>query len=731
MADSCSPVGAHDAGERSDAGFSPAARWRQLRFYTGYLWQFVVLQRQTPLVYGIAPTDRCNLACRGCRIANTGRPDMTWDQLGVVMRDAYRRGFRELYFTGGEPMLWRDAGRNLSDAILEAKRIGFFHVHVYTNGLCGLDTPADLAWVSIDGLPGAYAQRRGNHFHQVERAVRSTPHGEIAAIYVVDRNSAEQVEPFLAWVVATEFPVLGVMFYFHTPYYGRDELFLSAEDRAPIIDRLLDCIGRGLPVLNSRAGLLALQSGDWPRRFGVAAVCDVDGESVCCRASDATCADCGYAACTELTELQRLRPSAILGHDEVLVNDWHRWLVRSTTRTVRRYLVGPEQRWVFERPAPHWAPSRVERTSLYLHVPFCRHFCPYCPYTKVPYRESHLAPYTKAAIAEVDWWAEAIGPAEVTSVYIGGGTPTLALDSVDRILQHVRGRFHLSGDICIETNPGDLDEATIRRLHDMGVELVSLGVQSFQPEKLAVLGRDYAPPVAERALSLLANSDFASVNADLMFALPQQTAADVVADLAQAARLGADQITTYPLFTFPYTSVGKYLALKTVQMPNLRMRHSHYRAISDWCAQHDFERVSVWGFKHGAVPRYSSVTRDGYIGIGPGAGSHLPDGFVLNTFDLESWMAATCSGRSVIALRMPFAAEMAGWWWLYWRFYDTHIPVGVLGTALGTDASKARHWLKALEWTGLAERDDEQLDLTERGAFWLHLVQNYFRAQFM
>ena len=184
----------------------------------------------------------------------------------------------------------------------------------------------------------------------------------------------------------------------------------------------------------------------------------------------------------------------------------------------------------------------------------------------------------------------------------------------------MRERFRLTGDICIETNPADVDEETVKRLQDMGVALVSLGVESFQPENLATIGRDYEPVVAERALALLAESGFASVNADIMFALPGQTADDVTADLARAAQLGADQLTTYPLFTFPYTSVGKYLRLTAVRMPNLRVRQAHYRAISRWCGEHGFERVSVWGFKHGAVPRYSSVTRDGYIGIGPGAG---------------------------------------------------------------------------------------------------------------
>ena len=294
----------------------------KLRTYLPFFWRFVVLRRPAPLIFGIVLTDRCNLACRGCRVANTGRPDMTWGRLVDTLQDAYRRGFRELYYTGGEPMLWRDGDHTIEDAIAEARRIGFFHVHVYTNGTLGLDTSADLVWVSMDGLPGAFERRRGDHFHAVEDAVRSGPHPKVAIIYTIDRNTASGnaagsiaggIEPFLRWVRETAFPVIGVMFYFHTPYYGRDELFLTANERAPVIDRLLGCIRAGLPLLNSRAGLLALKSGDWPRRVPVAHLADIEGEYVCCRASDDVCSDCGYAACTELTEVQRLRPTALLG----------------------------------------------------------------------------------------------------------------------------------------------------------------------------------------------------------------------------------------------------------------------------------------------------------------------------------------------------------------------------------------------------------------------------------
>lgn len=285
----------------------------RLRYYVSYAWRFVVLRRPVPLIYGIVLTDRCNFACEGCRLANTGRPDMTYDELVAHLVRGHERGARDVYFTGGEPTLWRDGERTLLNAIEAARRIGYFHVHVYTNGSQGLSWPADLIWVSMDGLPETFALRRGDHFAEVEHAVRGTSHPRLAVIYTIDRHTESGIEDFLDWVRDTRLPVLGVMFYFHTPYYGIDELFLSVEERSPIIDRLQRCIRDGLPVMNSRAGLHALQTGRWERRTPAAVVVDVDGESVCCRASDEVCAECGYAAAAEIVEAQHFRPSALAG----------------------------------------------------------------------------------------------------------------------------------------------------------------------------------------------------------------------------------------------------------------------------------------------------------------------------------------------------------------------------------------------------------------------------------
>lgn len=398
---------------------------------------------------------------------------------------------------------------------------------------------------------------------------------------------------------------------------------------------------------------------------------------------------------------------------------------------MRHHLVGPTQQWRFERPGDSWAPPQIARTSLYLHVPFCKNRCPYCPYTKVAYRPELVDRYRAAGEAELELWSHALGRPEVTSIYIGGGTPTLATDAVAALIDKARDCFDVTGEVCIETNPADVTDVVVDKLLAAGVSLVSLGVQSFDPRNLAVIGRRYEPDVARSALDRLARAGFASVNADIMFALPGQTVDGLLADLDEAARLGANQITTYPLFTFPYTSVGEYLELKGVRLPPLAVRHAQYAAISRWCERNGFERVSVWGFRRGAAPRYSSVTRDGYVGIGPGSGSHLPDGFTLNTFDLDAWEARVESGRLPVALRMPFTPQMAGWWWLYWRFYDTRIPAAALDDELGADSAKARRWLSAIMAAGLAHRENGSYELTDSGAFWLHLVQNHFALAYV
>lgn len=377
------------------------------------------------------------------------------------------------------------------------------------------------------------------------------------------------------------------------------------------------------------------------------------------------------------------------------------------------------------RPARDIPLDVVGPVGLYIHIPFCKSLCPYCPYHRIAYREDLVAPYVSALMVEADEYARRLGRVEVNSIYIGGGTPTLLLRELGKLLENLRRRFNVTGDVCIEVHPGHAPDAVLDELIAQGVGLVSLGVQSFNDRHLQAIGRSYPSAVLRPAVERVLARPFKSVNVDLMFALPGQRVGDLLDDLQAATSTGVGQVTAYPLLTFPYTSVGEFRRLRRVRLPNVARRRGMYRAIHDHFAAEGYERVSVWGFKRDGLPRYSSVTRDHYIGLGAGAGSCLPDGFHLNTFPVESYLAACEPGRLPVALRMEFTEAMSRWLWLYWRMYDTYVPRDGL-TAFGAERAKAERLLSTLRGLDMCTEEPDGYRLTQRGAFWVHLLQNHF-----
>ncbi|MCK4643546.1 coproporphyrinogen III oxidase family protein [bacterium] len=400
------------------------------------------------------------------------------------------------------------------------------------------------------------------------------------------------------------------------------------------------------------------------------------------------------------------------------------------TRSIRRYLVGPQQEFIFKR-AESIDLGRIESIDLYIHIPFCKNLCPYCPYNKIKYDESYSKPYLEAILNEIEMYYEKLGAVNIDSIYIGGGTPTNLIDELGVILERVRKRFRVSGNVCIETNPNDIDQENVNKLKDFGIDLISLGVQSFDPKYLALIGRNYSVKQAYDAIDLVNRSDFKSVNIDLMFALPGQTISELRSDVNRAMSSGANQLTTYPLFTFPYTSVGKYMKLKKVHMPGIRIRRSMYRTIHTMCSDNDFGRVSVWGFKRFSAPRYSSVTRDNYIGLGAGAGSNIPGTYYMNTFSVSDYMELCAEDRFPTALKMEFSREMTAFHWFYWRLYDTRIPKEGIKGYSGKTGRKMRQMIFAMKALNMCTENDAEILLNERGAFWLHLMQNYFSLNYI
>lgn len=394
------------------------------------------------------------------------------------------------------------------------------------------------------------------------------------------------------------------------------------------------------------------------------------------------------------------------------------------SKLVRWYLTGSESNYRF-LPVREPALGEVRQTNLYIHIPFCRSLCPYCPYNKIRYDSSLARPYIDALLSEIELYYKQLGNIEVSSTYLGGGTPTLLIDQLPEVIERICDRFNVNGDICIETNPDDIDASTAEKIKQMNIRLVSLGIQSFNGRLLSLIGRKYSSSILRPAIKQIIAQDFETVNADLIFALPQQSLDELRDDLQKVVDLGIEQITCYPLFTFPYTSVGEYRKIEKIKMPTLFRRFRHYRLIENFLSSAGYHRVSVWSYKKNGSARFSSVTRDGYIGFGAGATSHTPQAISLNTFSVDQYIKSCMSGRFATALQMNLNKEMKSYLWLYWRMYDTYIPKAALSKEFGQNDTKLRRLLQSLQCLSMIKEYDDSYRLNDRGAFWVHLLQNY------
>ena len=210
-----------------------------------------------------------------------------------------------------------------------------------------------------------------------------------------------------------------------------------------------------------------------------------------------------------------------------------------------------------------------------------------------------------------------------------------------------------------------------------------------------------------------------------MFSLPHQTLNDLQYDLDEVYRLNINQVTTYPLFTFPYTTIGRYKEIKKLKMPNLIKRRRMYKKIHSCLISQDFRRTSVWNFTKADALRYSSVTRNYYIGLGAGGASSFKNVFYFNTFSVHEYIKSLLQNKTPIAFSMEISSQLNALYKLYWKLYDTCIEKTQLD-ALSKENPRIKKILQVFDSFGFLNKSNSSINLTERGAFWVHLLQNYF-----
>ncbi|MFH1708953.1 MAG: radical SAM protein [Planctomycetota bacterium] len=401
---------------------------------------------------------------------------------------------------------------------------------------------------------------------------------------------------------------------------------------------------------------------------------------------------------------------------------WKPVLHRMVTGQWERFLMQP-------RPVPF--PGQMHNPGLYLHVPFCKELCPYCPYNKIKFDETLYRSFITAIHQEIDQYAAHVPGQSYTSLYIGGGTPTIVPEGLVNMVGHIRRNFNITGDICVELHPAAMDDTCLDTLKRSGVTMVSIGVESTDDHILEIIGRRHDGPTAVDAVRRAVAAGFDAVNVDLMFALPGQGLEHLDRDLNRVLDAGADQISTYPMFGFPYTELGERLGLKGIRRPDDRLTRRMFDLITRRAKAAGMERCAVWSFIRKPRKKFSSITRHHYIGFGPSGASMTGDWFYVNTFSVPEYVKALPERRPV-TLAMPLTRRHEMAYWLYWSTYEMEIDTAAFHRLFQVelDAIFGR-LLWAPRLLGMVRRVDGRYEIKESAAYFIHKIQNEYSLNYI
>ena len=291
----------------------------------------------------------------------------------------------------------------------------------------------------------------------------------------------------------------------------------------------------------------------------------------------------------------------------------------------------------FSTQAPRLALPQLPPLSLYIHIPWCVRKCPYCDFN------SHAATpelpeqaYVDALLADLDQELPAVHGRPISSIFFGGGTPSLfSALALGRLLAGVEQRIPFAPDIeiTLEANPGTFEQEKFKAYRQLGINRLSIGVQSFQQAKLEALGRIHNGDEAVRAAGMARAAGFDNFNLDLMHGLPDQSLDDALGDLRQAIDLGPTHLSWYQLTLEPNTVFWS----QPPELPEDDILWDIQEAGQTLMAEHGFAQYEVSAYAQpGRAARHNLNywSFGDFIGIGAGAHGKLshPDGRILRTW---------------------------------------------------------------------------------------------------
>lgn len=395
------------------------------------------------------------------------------------------------------------------------------------------------------------------------------------------------------------------------------------------------------------------------------------------------------------------------------------------TSLTRMWLTRTMKPFTFKNECDQIVPfAECENLGLYVHIPFCKSICNFCPYCKVQYSAELCDRYIDALIQEIHLvGSQHTGRKRATSLYFGGGTPALAANRIKEIIDALNVHFVIAEGIGLELHPDNVNEDVLQTLKTAGVTKISIGIQSFCDKYQGILGREKIDGDAMK--SALAAVPFETVSMDLIFALPGQTYDDLRFDIDMAFSLGANHVAIYPFIDFTFTESP------VSAMPKKEKREL-LDAITQYCLGRGYSRSSIWTFSSEPDANYSSMTRDNFLGFGCSATSLFKGQFKINTFDVDSYCDRIHEGNLATSLTIRFTKRQRMIYWLFWTAYSTKVKASDFKEFFGVSLKKAyglELWIA--RQLGFFKEHDGVYEMTLKGAFYYHYYENFYTLSYI
>jgi len=264
--------------------------------------------------------------------------------------------------------------------------------------------------------------------------------------------------------------------------------------------------------------------------------------------------------------------------------------------------------------------------SLYLHIPFCERKCIYCDFYSIE-TMSPMEPFLAALHREIDTYPSYGDGVVFETVFFGGGTPSLLTpEQLEGILSHLHCSFAIASDaeITVETNPGTVTPEKLAAYRSLGVNRLSIGIQSFDEKELQFLSRIHTGREAVECVDAARSAGFTNVSLDLIFSLPGQTAEQWETTLIRAFELNPEHISAYSLIVEDHTPLARMVSSRTVSSNPLEVEAELYERTMSLMESHCYEHYEVSNYaRPGFRSRhnYNYWNHQNYLGFGPSAHS--------------------------------------------------------------------------------------------------------------